>query len=306
MATNIAEIISRVPMWRGATDLVFSPLGGGITNQNFKVETGGESFVLRVAGINTGLLGIDRENEFAASKAAGDLRIAPEVIYFIEPEGYLVTRFIEGAPLPPEEVKQPENLEVIAGMLKEFHALPPIPGKFWVPQIVKDYTKIAREHEIRFPDNFDWLMACLADAETALQADETAHCPCHNDLLNENFLILEERIFILDWEYAGMGDRYFDLANLSVNHDFTDQQDELLLKYYFGQEDEESWAHLKVMRVISDYRESMWGLVQMGISELDFDFQQYADKHFDRLTSNLEDPNWEAWLGIIRGQNPLN
>jgi thiamine kinase-like enzyme len=304
MAANVEQVIRRVPMWRDAEDLTYSPLGGGITNQNYKVETGGESYVLRIAGTNTGLLGIDRDHEYAASKAAGDLKIAPEVIYFIEPEGYLVTRFLEGSPLPPEQVKRPENLAKIAGILRDFHSLPPIPGTFWVPQIVQDYTEIAREHQIDFPGNFDWLMECLAEAEEALQAEALPHCPCHNDLLNENFIQQGERIYILDWEYAGMGDRYFDLANLSVNHEFSDQQDRMLLESYFGEFSGSAYAHLKVMRIISDYRESMWGLVQQGISELDFDFQQYADKHFNRLTNNLEDPNWGEWLEIIRGQHP--
>jgi thiamine kinase-like enzyme len=303
MAANVEQVIRRVPMWENATDLTYSPLGGGITNQNFKVETGGERFVLRIAGLNTDLLGINRDTEYAASKAAGELNIAPEVVYFIEPEGYLVTRFIDGNPLPPAQVKEPENLERIVGMLKDFHALDPIPGTFWVPQIVQDYTSIAQKHGIQFPANFDWLMACLAEAEKAFEGDPLPHCPCHNDLLNENFLKTDDHIYILDWEYAGMGDRYFDLANLSVNHDFDDRQDELLLKYYFGQVEETAWAHLKVMRIISDYRESMWGLVQMGISELDFNFQEYADKHFDRLTKNLQDPRWEQWLAIIKVQN---
>lgn len=304
MNSNVEQVIRRVPMWSQATDLNYAPLGGGITNQNFKIESGGESFVLRIAGLNTGLLGIDRDNEYVASKAAGDLHIAPEVVYHIQPEGYLVTRFVEGDPLPPVQVKQPENLKQIVAMLKEFHATAALPGVFWVPQIVANYSKIAREHAITFPENFDWLMECLQQAEAALKGDPLPHCPCHNDLLNENFLQQEGKIYILDWEYAGMGDRFFDLANLSVNHGFDDGQDRMLLEYYFGGVDEVSWAHLKVMRIISDYRESMWGLVQMGISELDFDFRQYAEKHFDRLTSNLEDPNWEAWLEIIRGHNP--
>lgn len=306
MAENIEGLIRRVPLWQNEQDLSYSPLGGGITNHNFKVDTAAGSYVLRIAGTNTGMLGIDRQNEYAASKLAGDLNIAPEVIYFIEPEGYLVTRFVTGEPLPPDQVKQAGNLEKIAGMLKEFHAADPVPGTFWVPQIVQDYTQIARQHGISFPENFPWLLECLADAEAALAADPLPHCPCHNDLLNENFLIEDGRIFILDWEYAGMGDRFFDLANLSVNHDFTDAEDELLLKFYFGEVSEASWAHLKVMRIISDYRESMWGLAQMGISELDFDFRQYADKHFQRLTDNLNDPHWNEWLEIIRSSHKLN
>ena len=303
MALSIDRLIRRVPQWVNAKDLTYSPLGGGITNRNFKINVGGESFVLRIAGANTELLGIDRDTEFAANSVAGDLDIAPEVVYFIQPEGYLITRFVEGSPLSPQEVKQPENLKVIVEMLEKFHATSPIPGTFWVPQIVEDYSKIAKSHNIRFPDNFDWLLDCLHEAVVAFQKDPLPHCPCHNDLLNENFLSDNNQIYILDWEYAGMGDRYFDLANLSVNHDFNDDQDRLLLGFYFGEVSKKSWAHLKVMRIISDYRESMWGLVQMGISELDFDFRGYADKHFARLTINLEDPNWSHWLAVIQGKN---
>lgn len=306
MAVSVEKVIQRVPQWKDASDLIFSPLGGGITNRNFKIETGGESFVLRIAGLNTNLLGIDRDTEHEASTTAGRLGIAPEVVHYLEPEGYLVSRFIEGEPLPPQQVKQPENLETIVSMLKRFHGTSYLPGVFWVPQIVKDYTVIAKEHAIDFPENFDWLIGCLGNAESALQNNPLPHCPCHNDLLNENFLVEDGRIYILDWEYAGMGDRYFDLANLSVNHGFDDQQDELLLKFYFGEVTTQSWAQLKVMRIISDYRESMWGLVQMGISELDFDFRQYANKHFERLTKNLEHPNWEEWLAIISRNISIN
>lgn len=106
------DIIARVPQWKEAKDLRFSPLGGGITNRNFRVDVGGESFVLRVAGANTELLGIDRENEYLANRLAGERGIAPEVYYYIHPEGYLVTKFVPGRPLPPEELKQPENLQI--------------------------------------------------------------------------------------------------------------------------------------------------------------------------------------------------
>lgn len=303
MALSIDQVIRRVPQWFDANNLTVSTLGGGITNQNYKIKVGGESFVLRIAGANTDLLGIDREAEFIAQSTAGRLGIAPEVFYFIKPEGYLVTRFIEGSPLTPQELKQPDNLKVVVDMLKKFHSSTSIPGTFWVPQIVADYTKIAKRHNIKFPNNFDWLLDCLDEANNAFQYEPLPHCPCHNDLLNENFLIDNQKIYILDWEYAGMGDRFFDLANLSVNHEFTDVQDQLLLEFYFGEVSEKLWAHLKVMRIISDYRESMWGLVQLGISELDFDFREYADKHFQRLTSNLENPDWGEWIDIIKGNN---
>lgn len=299
MALTLDEAIRRVPAWAEAQDLEITPLGGGITNQNFRVDRGGESFVLRIAGANTELLGIDREYEYAANLAAGEIGIAPEVYYFIRPEGYLVTRFITAQPLPPEEIKQPENLKKVAGLLKKIHAMPDIPGSFSVYQVVEDYAKIAHKYGVSLPDNFEWLRENLYQVRQAFDKDPLPDRPCHNDLLNENFLHLEGEIILLDWEYAGMGDIFFDLANFSVNHGLDDDQDRYLLSCYFDEVTETRWARLKIMKVLSDFRESMWGVVQVGISELDFDFREYADKHFNRMTQNIKDPRWGQWLSIF-------
>ena len=300
MSLTPEDAISRVPQWANAKNFSYSPLGGGITNQNFQVNVDGESFVLRIAGAKTELLGIDRQNEYIANQAAGKLGIAPQVFYYIQPEGYLVTRFLKASPIPPDELKQPANLMKVAALLKLFHGLDEIPGTFIVFRVVEDYARVARSYEVRFPDNFEWLLERMYDAEAALLADARTLQPCHNDLLNENFLQDRGKIYLLDWEYAGMGDIFFDLANLSVNHGFSDEEDRLLLDAYFGKSSEKNWARLKIMKILSDFRESMWGLVQIGISNLDFDFREYADKHFIRMTNNIDDPRWGRWLATIR------
>jgi thiamine kinase-like enzyme len=295
---SLEQVVARVPRWDGAGDLKTSILAGGITNQNFLIETGGQAYVLRIAGANTELLGINRQYEYAANLAAARLGIGPEVVYFIEPEGYLVTRFITGRPIPPQEMRDPQMIGLVAATLRKVHAMPEIPGEFWVPRIVDGYTRIAKRYRVAFPKNFDWLIERLRDAEAALQANAFVLRPCHNDLLNENFLY-DGQIRILDWEYAGMGDPFFDLANYSVNHDFTDEHDRNLLKDYFGEVSSINWARLKIMKIVSDFREAMWGTVQTGISKLDFDFLGYANKHFDRLTKNIQDPRWEQWIKEI-------
>jgi len=119
--------------------------------------------------------------------------------------------------------------------------------------------------------------------------------PCHNDLLNANFIDDGERLRIVDWEYAGMGDRFFDLANFSINHEFGEEDNRMLLEAYFGAVREELRA-LRLMRFMSDFREAMWGVVQQGISELDFDFVAYADEHFARLRRTAADPAFEDAL----------
>jgi thiamine kinase-like enzyme len=301
MSLTLEQAIARVPLWAGKPDIKASPLGGGITNHNYRIDAGAESYVLRITGAQTDLLGIERANEYAANRLAGEIQVAPQVVYFIQPEGYLVTQFIHGRPIPPAEMRQPEVIRQVAATLRKVHGMPAIPGSFDAFRVVEAYTQIARRYAVAFPANFSWLVARAQAAEGALLHDPYQPRPCHNDLLNENFLF-DGHIRILDWEYAGMGDVFFDLANLSVHHNFTDQQDRQLLASYFDEAGASAdipparWARLKVMRTLSDFREAMWGLVQCGISELDFDFRAYADKHFQRLTHNLLDPLWEGWI----------
>jgi thiamine kinase-like enzyme len=296
MALSVDEAIARVPMWANASDLKIAPLGGGITNNNYRIDTGGESFALRIAGMNTELLGINREHEYAANMAAGELGIAPQVVYFIRPEGYLVTRFLAARPLPQEEITQQENICQVIEMIRKIHSLDAIPGRFSVFEVVRSYAEIAGRYKVPFPENFDRLLERMNEAEAALTIDPEPLRPCHNDLLNANFLRDEKQIYILDWEYAGMGDIFFDLGNFSSNHNLTEQQDRFVLECYFGEVTEKRLAHLKIMKVLSYLREAMWGLVQIGISELDFDYRDYSNAFFARVFETINDPRWNQWI----------
>jgi thiamine kinase-like enzyme len=298
MSQSLEATLARVPPWRGKA-FTSSPLTGGITNRNYRVEVEGELFVLRLAGANTELLGIDRTNEYAATLAAASIGVGPEVIYFMVPEGYLVTRFIVGRPILPDEIRQPENLRRVAQLLRNVHALPPIPGTFSPFRVVEDYDRIARERGVTtFPENYPWLRARLAEVEAAFLKEPFIPCLCHDDLLNENLLLdaHTSQLRLLDWEYAGMGDLFFDLANFSVNHNLADAEDRALLQVYFGDVTPHRFARQKLMKIISDFREAMWGVVQQGLSTLDFDFRAYADKHFARMTQNFNDPRFTEWV----------
>lgn len=296
MANNVEEVIARVPMWANADNLQVSALGGGITNSNYRVNVGDESFALRIAGADTDLLGINREHEHAAHLTAGKLGIAPEVIYVIQPEGYLVTRFITARPFPPEEITHPDNICRVMEVIRKIHSMPEIPGTFSVFRTIENYAQTARHYKVEFPEKFGWLIERMAEAEAALMTAPDPTHPCHNDLLNANFLIDEKQIYVLDWEYAGMGDIYFDLANFSDHHELSDEQDRWLLECYFGSQNDKQLAHLKIMKVMSDLREAMWALVQIGISELDFDYRGYANKFFARVFENIKDPRWDQWI----------
>jgi thiamine kinase-like enzyme len=266
--------------WPGR-EVQLEPLGGGITNHNFVVRVDGKAYVLRIAGADTELLGIDRAAEHEAARIASGLGVGPEVVDFVE--GSLITRFVEGGIVPVEEIRRPEGLREVAGLLRRIHDGPHFPATFDAFRVVEAYRGTAEAHGVRIPPQY---------AEAKTRADEIERTlgtrpvqPCHNDLLNANFIRSPAGIRIVDWEYAGMGDRFFDLANFSVNHELSEAESDALLDAYFGQVTDEAREHLRLMRLMSDFREAMWGVVQQGISKLDFDYEDYASRHFERALS---------------------
>ncbi len=279
-------------LWPGRKARI-TELGGGITNRNYKVGVDGEFFVLRMGGAKTELLGIDRAVEHAAGKRAFEVGVGPEVVAFEPTEGWLVARFIEGAPISLEEMRRPQMLRRVAAALRRFHESQPIPGRFDAWAVVDGYRETASAHGVAMPPEFDAAREVAEQIRVARGPQPAV--PCHNDLLNANFLD-DGFIRIVDWEYAGMGDRFFDLANFSVNHEFGVEDDRQFMRAYFGDERASDLASLRLMRYMSDFREAMWGVLQSGISDLDFDFAGYAHKHFRRMEGTASDPEFGRFL----------
>ena len=292
---DLVRAMQKVPELAGR-DLTLTALSGGITNRNFRVDAAGtdQRWVIRLAGNDTHLLGISREVEHAATVAAAGVGVGPEVTAFIRPEGYLVTRFIVGSPVSDAAVHQPETLRRVADSLRRIHDGPAIPGLFVPLRIVEAYRALALERGVVIPPAYDRAAAIGRRIEMALLSNPIELRPCHNDLLNANFIDDGSRIRIIDWEYAGMGDPFFDLGNFSINHELTRDEDEILLTAYDGDVRPDRLARLTLMRVVSDFREAMWGVLQQGVSTLDVDFVAYATAAFDRLLANAADPRLRA------------
>jgi thiamine kinase-like enzyme len=287
------SVLDRVPGWHGRPRTA-EPLTGGITNRNYRVAVDGEVFVVRIPAESGSLLGIDRRIEREASRLAAAAGVGPDVIAFIEPEGVLVTRFIEGRPVRDHTIHDPVMLERIAQSLRRIHQAGSIASTFSPFRVVEAYALTAARHGGRLPAAHERAHAIAVDIEHALSPQPPVLC--HNDLLNANFIDDGVSIRIVDWEYAGMGDRFFDFGNFAVNHQLTEDDEASLLMAYFGRVAAAQHARLRLMRLMSDYREAMWGVLQQAISELDVDFAGYAAKHFDRLLSGAANPNVRDWL----------
>ena len=289
---DVEAIVAR--LWPGEQADV-EVLGGGITNHNFKVVVPAGSFVLRVGGRDTSLLGIDRSVEHEASLAAAAVGVGPDVVDFVEPEGYLVTRFIEGSIVPVERMREPDSIRRVAHALRAVHRGPSLPARFISFRVVEDYRTTAFSHGAAVPPSYAWARQIARRVERARGA--FGERPCHNDLLNANFIDDGTRFRIVDWEYAGMGDVFFDLANFSVNHGLDRDARQALLTAYFGTLRAEDERALELMLFMSDFREAMWAVVQGVVSELDFDFDAYAVEHFERMEATAATPAFVSALG---------
>jgi thiamine kinase-like enzyme len=249
-----------------------------------------------MGGNETKYLGIDRKVEYECSLLASEIGIAPEPIAFLEPEGYIVARFIGGKGIPAEEIGTEGNIQRVLASMKAYHALDYFPGSFSPFRVAEEYAKTASSFNVKLPDKMDWYLVKSREIENAMYRKVLKPRPCHNDLLNLNFIDDGTSIRILDWEYAGMGDIFFDLGNFAAQHEFNDEQDETLLRTYFGEPTDSNCAHLKLMKIMSDLREAMWGEVQVGVSKLDFDYVGYAQKYFERYEKSLSGNEYQRWL----------
>jgi thiamine kinase-like enzyme len=291
---DLNDILHELEPSLGLLDGDPSPLEGGITNRNYRVRFGEQEYVVRLHGKDTDLLGISRESERLANSAAAGLGIAPAVAATFD--GGLVTRFLACAPLGSEEIAG--RAEEIALALRAFHdAGVALPVKFQVPDLLEEYARIIAARGVIAPPAYAETQELAARIAAALPVG--ALRPCHNDLLPGN-LVRErsaDRIMIVDWEYAGMGHPCFDLGNLSVNNGFGESVDERLLSAYHGGEPSRGQrATLKLMRVLSDAREAAWGVMQACVSDLDFDFGGYAERHFARLRTAIAGGRLGEWL----------
>jgi ethanolamine transporter len=284
---DVRALLAHVPLLRDR-QFTITPIEG-MTNRNYRLTLAdGESYILRIARPEGALLGIDRDREAACTRAAADAGVAPEVVTYLPEQITLIRCFVEGQPLIAEDLRQPRMLRNAAEALQRCHAQPaPAEAAAFSPfATARSYLERAREHEVALPTpaELDQALKLLGKLEEQLQPAEPP-CLCHNDLLPANFIDDGQRVWIIDWEYAGRGDRFFDLGNLAVNGEFNEEEERQLLQIYFGEVRPEDLRRLKRMRLVSDFREAMWGYLQSAISSLHEPsfYRDYGRRHLDRF-----------------------
>lgn len=282
MTDQAIERAAGLPIWRGRVSPL--PVEGGITNRNFVVADGGEKYFVRT-GQDIPLHGVMRFNELAAAKAAAAAGLSPEVVYN-EP-GVLVTRFIEGRTFEAEDVRDPAHLPRVLDLIQRCHRELPkhVHGPilmFWVFHVIRDYAGTLREGKSRSLERLGELLARAETLEAAVGPIQVVFG--HNDLLAANFIDSGDRLWLVDWDYAGFNSPLFDLANVASNNEFSAEQEEALLAAYFSAPlDRQLLRRYRAMAAASLLRETMWSMVSEIHSTLDFDYVGYTEENLTRF-----------------------
>jgi thiamine kinase-like enzyme len=307
MEQNIDSILSRIDDWKGR-NIRYEPLGGGITNHNYTVYVDGTPYVLRVPGTGTDLF-IDRENELACSMEAGKTGVSPKLLYHLKPEYISVVQYINGRTLKTSEIASSDTLiKRIVRSIRVIHENAVFEKPFDPFGTVRRYLGFVEKYDAPLPGDIDRMLTLSERIESALAAGRPPNVACHNDYLSENFLDDGEKIWIIDWEYGGMGDPYFDLGDFAVEHPFSGEQEKLIIEEYIGSAGlahgaaavagapEAGLHRMLLYKIVSDLWWGIWAMIQHRISNINFDFHAYGTARFDRLRRNAGDPDFEKWI----------
>ena len=280
MDKNSIALINNISFWK--SDITISPVGGGITNQNFLVNDGSKKYFVRIGDDIPEHL-VFRSNEIQASNAASKIEVCPELLF--HDKSIQVFNFIDGKTLESKDIKN--NMDYITKLIKKVHSKMPdnLVGQsviFWVFYVIKNYKNFLEKN------NSAYIKALPELFEKSIKLERIS-APfdivfSHNDLLPANFIQDNDKIWLIDWEYAGFNTPLFDLGGLASNNEFTEREEKNLLENYFEKKlSSELFIKYKAIKCASLLRETMWSMVSEITSSIDFDYKSYTSNNLSKF-----------------------
>lgn len=268
-------------------------LAGGLTNKTFRVRTNSQLYVARQPGLESGLF-INRKAESHNAKIAGELGVAPP-IYFTDGAGAMISRFIDQSEtMSPSLLKNNFNLQSVTTTLKKMHSSDKCFANncnvFDRNRVMLD---ILLKNRFELPESFDFILPIINRIEAMIAAHTIENTPCHNDTTPGNFILSNDKMWIIDWEYSANNDPLWDLVNLSMEAAFSDEQDALMLNTYYGNElSGEILERFNLYKPVVEYWVVLWCMVQI------------SNKNYDKLETlqELEQKRMNNCLQILRDE----
>ena len=307
---DVYAALARVPFFgdvrREAIEL--DRLGGALTNVSYKVTIGGVSYALRLAGEGTSDY-IDRAAEEHNARVAAAAGVNAEVVHFDARDGTMVTRFVTGVPMNAgdgfgRDAGAPGRA---ARALGRVHSLGRVfSSRFDVFAEIDRYLDLLRGQRTQVPEGYHEAGRKARAVRRALEASPASLTPCHNDPWPGNLIDAGGRVYLIDWEYSGMNDPVWDLADLSVEADFDAEQDRAMVEAYRGGPALPAlYSRLEVYKAMSDLHWAVWGFVQHAKGNPAEDFWGYGLERLGRSRARMGGADFGRHLSIVRdGRRP--
>ena len=262
---------------------------GGMTNHSYKItRENSEEYIVRIPGEGTEEM-INRADEKKSTMLACKLDIDSELLYFGE-DGTKVMKFISGAQEMTEEImRRNDNIVKAAKIFKKLHSCgEDTQVRFEVFEMAADYERIINDHNVSLYEDYTEIKETVMEIKAYIDAGgESKRVPCHNDSLVGNWVLdAEGKMFLIDWEYSGMNEGMWDLSCLSIECEYTEENDRELLEAYYGRSATiEEQKYFIAAKIYVDYLWTLWGLTRVPY---DGEFMQdYADNRYFRLKRNI-------------------
>ena len=298
---QLESVVRHIAEWQGG-GIQYTPVGGGISNENWRVDVERlqRSFFCKVPGAGTEMF-INRDTAHEASLKAAATGFGVPVYAFLKDSGVQIFDFLQGwrASSNRDFLNRDVRHNALYA-LKAFHQQPSLAQTKTVFNMIDEHNAQVVQVNARYPADHDLLQRRYQEAKAALLAAGTSLCPCMNDTLAGNFMLDDHRnVTLVDFEYASNNDPYYELG-LWFGEMFFEVDVELeLIEAYFGSVRPQDVARIALNKALADLKWSTWAMVQLSVSRIDFDFYKYGIWKHMRARSLMNDARWQKWLQAV-------
>ena len=215
----------------------------------------------------------------------------------------LVLEFLDGEVMDAEKLRRGDRLEAVAAACRRLHGGRRFLRDFDMFDIQRGYVQVCTERGFRFPGRYHEFEPRVRAIEKAMAVLREQTVPCNNDLLAENLIDVDGAMRLIDYEYSGNNEPSFELGNVWSESNLSPGQLEELVGHYYGRPLRNRVARARLWGLMSKYGWTLWGSIQDGVSEIDFDFWGWAMEKYERAVAEFDGLEFGQLLEDVRRED---
>jgi thiamine kinase-like enzyme len=287
-----------LPEWKGM-DVRITQLSGGITNKLYRIQSEKGDYTVRIYGDKTDLF-INRDDEAHAIREMSKIGVCSPMVKYMPAKGVTIVEFIGDAIVLKNDNFLDKSLyPKIVDPIRKIHTSGVILRRIFNPLAeVMRMSAILGRLNVDYPE-FDiaGTIERLIKLSSIINIPESDYCACHNDLLADNFILINEDarhkyeapMYIIDWEYAGMAPKHYDIADMFQEILVPrEAEKQIVEEYCAGHQFEHLLYLIDLFKPFPDIYWFLWSLIQLNISKIKFDYYSYGKTKYYNAIENLK------------------